>query len=63
MAKQLIDYEKRLREMIMQRRNIDVVEPWLEAQLEAAAMNWQMVGRTLVRGSTGGCCDELADGG
>ena len=45
MAKQLIDYEKRLREMIMQRRNIDVVEPWLEAQLEAAAMNWQMVAK------------------
>ena len=45
MAKQLIDYEKRLREMIMQRRNIDDVEPWLEAQLEAAAMNWQMVAK------------------
>lgn len=45
MAKQLNDYEKRLREMIMQRRNIDEVEPWLEAQLEAAAMNWQMVAK------------------
>ena len=45
MAKQLADYEKRLREMIMQRRNIDEVEPWLEAQLEAAAMNWQMVAK------------------
>lgn len=45
MAKQLIDYEKRLREMVMQRRNIDDVEPWLEAQLEAAAMNWQMVAK------------------
>lgn len=45
MAKQLADYEKRLREMIMQRRNIDDVEPWLEAQLEAAAMNWQMVAK------------------
>ena len=45
MAKQLIDYEKRLREMVMQRRNIDEVEPWLEAQLEAAAMNWQMVAK------------------
>ena len=31
--------------MIMQRRNIDGVEPWLEAQLEAAAMNWQMVAK------------------
>ena len=45
MAKQLADYEKRLREMIKQRRNIDDVEPWLEAQLEAAAMNWQMVAK------------------
>ena len=45
MAKQLIDYEKRLRAMVMQRRNIDEVEPWLEAQLEAAAMNWQMVAK------------------
>ena len=36
-------YENKLREMIKQRRKIDEVEPWLEAQLEAAAMNWQMV--------------------
>jgi len=45
MAKQLNVYEDRLREMIKRRRNIDEVEPWLEAQLEAAAMNWQMVAK------------------
>ena len=45
MAKQLSVYEDRLREMIKRRRNIDEVEPWLEAQLEAAAMNWQMVAK------------------
>jgi len=38
-------YEKKLREMIKQRRKIDEVEPWLDAQLEAAAMNWQMVAK------------------
>jgi hypothetical protein len=31
--------------MIKERRKIDEVEPWLEAQLEAAAMNWQMVAK------------------
>ena len=45
MAKQLNDYENQLRKMIIQRRNITDVEPWLEAQLEAAAMNWQMVAK------------------
>ena len=44
MAKKTIAYyEKKLREMIKQRRRIEDVEPWLEAQLTAAAMNWQMV--------------------
>ena len=41
--KKLSYYENKLREMVKQRRGIDEVEPWLEAQLEAAAMNWQMV--------------------
>lgn len=43
--KKLIYYENKLREMVKQRRGIDEVEPWLEAQLEAAAMNWQMVAK------------------
>lgn len=44
MAKKNVDYyENKLREMIKQRRRIENVEPWLEAQLTAAAMNWQMV--------------------
>lgn len=44
MAKKTVAYyENKLREMIKQRRRIEDVEPWLEAQLTAAAMNWQMV--------------------
>ena len=43
--KKLSYYENRLRSMIKERRKIDEVEPWLEAQLEAAAMNWQMVAK------------------
>lgn len=44
MAKRKLEYyEKRLREMVKERRQIDNVEPWLEAQIEGAAMNWQMM--------------------
>lgn len=43
--KKLSYYENRLRSMIKERRKIDSVEPWLEAQLESAAMNWQMVAK------------------
>ena len=41
--KKLSFYEARLRSMIMQRRKVDSVEPWIEAQVEAAAMNWMMM--------------------
>ena len=44
-TKKLSYYENKLRSMIKERRQIDEVEPWLEAQLEAAAMNWQMVAK------------------
>ncbi|MBR1503665.1 MAG: hypothetical protein IJ618_07275 [Prevotella sp.] len=44
MSKRKLEYyESRLREMIMQRREIQDVEPWLDAQVEGAAMNWQMM--------------------
>lgn len=36
-------YEKKLRQMIKERRKVDNVESWIEAQIEAAAMNWQMM--------------------
>ena len=36
-------YEERLRAMITERRQIDDVEPWLEAQIKSAAMNWQIM--------------------
>lgn len=41
--KDLSYYEDMLRNMICERRQIDSVEPWLEAQIEGAAMNWQMM--------------------
>ena len=41
--KDLSHYEKMLRDMICQRRQIDEVEPWLEAQIEGCSMNWQML--------------------
>ena len=41
--KDLSHYEKMLRDMICKRRQIDEVEPWLEAQIEGCAMNWQMM--------------------
>ena len=44
MAKKSITYyEKKLRQMIKERRKVDNVESWIEAQIEAAAMNWQMM--------------------
>lgn len=44
MAKRKLGYyEKRLREMVKERRQIEDVEPWLDAQIEGAAMNWQMM--------------------
>lgn len=44
MAKKSISYyEKKLRQMIRERRKVDNVESWIEAQIEAAAMNWQMM--------------------
>ena len=44
MAKRILSYyEDHLRSMIKERRKIEEVEPWLEASLAAAAMNWQMV--------------------
>lgn len=44
MAKRKLEYyEKRLRSMITERRAIKEVEPWLEAQIEGTAMNWQMM--------------------
>ena len=44
MAKKSISYyEKKLRQMIKERRKVDNVESWIEAQIEAAAMNWQMM--------------------
>ena len=45
MAKKVEDYEKKLRAMIIERRQVNEVEPWLEAQIEAAAMNWQMMAK------------------
>ncbi len=41
--KSIIYYEKKLRKMIKQRRKVDEVESWIEAQIEAVAMNWQMM--------------------
>ncbi len=52
-TKKLSYYENKLRSMIKERRQIDEVEPWLEAQLEAAAMNWQIMSKLH---------DELANG-
>ena len=43
MKKKLEYYENRLRSMIKERRSISDVEPWLEAQVEGCAMNWQMM--------------------
>ena len=43
MKRKLEYYENRLRSMIKERRSIEYVEPWLEAQIEGAAMNWQMM--------------------
>lgn len=43
MKKKLEYYENRLRSMIKERRSISDVEPWLEAQIEGASMNWQMM--------------------
>lgn len=42
-TKDLSYYEELLRGMICKRRQIDEVEPWLEAQIMGAAMNWQMM--------------------
>lgn len=36
-------YERKLRDMIRERRQVDDVESWLEGQIHAAAMNWQMM--------------------
>ena len=36
-------YERKLRKMIQERRQVDDVESWLEGQIHAAAMNWQMM--------------------
>ena len=36
-------YERKLRKMIIERRQVDDVEPWMEGQIHAAAMNWQMM--------------------
>ena len=41
--KKLSYYENRLRAMIKERRKVDELESWIEAQVEAAAMNWQMM--------------------
>ena len=41
--KKLSYYEGRLRSMIKERRKVDELESWIEAQVEAAAMNWQMM--------------------
>lgn len=41
--KTLSYYENRLRAMIKERRKVDELESWIEAQVEAAAMNWQMM--------------------
>lgn len=41
--KKLSYYEGRLRAMIKERRKVDELESWIEAQVEAAAMNWQMM--------------------
>ena len=43
MKRKLEYYENRLRSMIKERRSISDVEPWLEAQVEGCAMNWQMM--------------------
>ena len=43
MKRKLEYYENRLRSMIKERRSIVDVEPWLEAQVEGCAMNWQMM--------------------
>ena len=43
MKRKLEYYENRLRAMIKERRAISDVEPWLEAQVEGCAMNWQMM--------------------
>ena len=43
MKRKLEYYENRLRSMIKERRSISDVEPWLEAQIEGASMNWQMM--------------------
>lgn len=43
MRKDVGYYERKLRKMICQRRNVEEVEPWLDGQIHAAAMNWQML--------------------
>lgn len=45
MSRKIDYYEKKLRAMIIERRQVNEVEPWLEAQIEAAAMNWQMMAK------------------